>query len=244
MRIGVTVWAASYAKGRHPDSDIMPLKQPEWIASVVSMLSDDDVETRRQGFNLKQQNVPGRLFRYRDINAIRELESSTIWLSAAEKFNDPFDCTVSVDFAPAMQVGLGRAFEEGAFTATCPEILARTEQRPNKLAALDELFADGVVRQLGEQYREKAAGFFGQFLDKQSSEATVMFSRGWQRRLKIAAFSEVPESLVLWAHYASDHKGFCIEYAFSTLTPADPRIECLFPVVYDDGRFSLADYIA
>ncbi|MDP1558509.1 MAG: DUF2971 domain-containing protein [Nitrosomonas sp.] len=35
------------------------------------------------------------------------------------------------------------------------------------------------------------------------------------QNLGICSFSEVPDNILMWSHYANHHKGFCVEYDFS-----------------------------
>ena len=37
--------------------------------------------------------------------------------------------------------------------------------------------------------------------------------RGAATKLGLCCFSEDPRSILMWAHYANDHKGFCVEYS-------------------------------
>ena len=221
----------------------MTITQSEWITNFVSMLLDDDPATRRQGFGLKIKNTPPRMYRYRNPAAVAELRSNAIWLSAAYKFNDPFDSAVSIDFGPAMEVGLGNAVTKGMLTAVPVEKLARVATSMTKIDAFGELFADTIVERVGEDTHEKASTFLREFLAEQSAEATRMFSQGLQRRLKLAAFTEIPDSLVLWSHYAANHEGFCVEYDFANHPPHDPMVQALFPVVYTENRFTIGDYL-
>jgi hypothetical protein len=223
----------------------MPIAPPRWITDFVSFLSAEDPETRQRGFDLKAKNIPPRLYRYRNPNPreVEQLRSNEIWLSAACKFNDPFDSAVSVDFGPAMQAGLHDVVTTGALSAIPAEKLARVTNSVDMIAAFGELFADIMVEKVGEGKHQQVITFFQEFLAKQSADATQAFSQGWQRMLKIAAFTEISDSLVLWSHYAANHEGFCVEYDFEALSPADPRVQCLFPVVYVAKRFKLGDYL-
>lgn len=56
----------------------------------------------------------------------------------------------------------------------------------------------------------------------------------FKEKLKVACFSEEKDSILMWSHYADNHKGFCIEY--------DTQKNTLFrkaalPVLYKDERY-------
>ena len=40
----------------------------------------------------------------------------------------------------------------------------------------------------------------------------------------------------MWSHYSDSHRGFCIEYDFGSLPPADLRRRLCFPVLYRGKR--------
>lgn len=50
--------------------------------------------------------------------------------------------------------------------------------------------------------------------------------------MRVSCFSEKYDSLLMWAHYACSHKGYCIEYD-TTLMPQNTRRN-LLPVIYQD----------
>ena len=57
----------------------------------------------------------------------------------------------------------------------------------------------------------------------------------FRENAKIACFSEVNDSILMWSHYADNHSGFCIEY--------DTRKSSLFkelalPVIYKQERYN------
>ena len=49
---------------------------------------------------------------------------------------------------------------------------------------------------------------------------------------KIFCLSEVNDSVLMWAHYAENHTGVCIEYNFSLLPDTHPSKQFLYPVHY------------
>ena len=198
----------------------------------------------RRALDLKTEHTPASLYRYRKPTSLDEIRSNTIWLSAPSKFNDPFDSAVSIDLAPAMQASLAGADARSKFASADPARLAAFVQAEDKLASLDELFAAAAAKRNGEEKRPRFSTLFRQFLDEQSAGLTNVFSQGWQRRLKVASFTEVSDSLVLWSHYAQNHEGFRIEYNFSALGTSDPARQALFPVIYSPQRLDLGEQLA
>lgn len=50
--------------------------------------------------------------------------------------------------------------------------------------------------------------------------------------MRVSCFAENCDSLLMWAHYADSHKGYCIEYD-TKLMPVNKR-RYLLPVIYQD----------
>lgn len=48
-------------------------------------------------------------------------------------------------------------------------------------------------------------------------------------RMTIASFTKNPNDMPMWAHYANNHKGFCVEYEVFDLN-------CMYPVIYIEKR--------
>lgn len=51
----------------------------------------------------------------------------------------------------------------------------------------------------------------------------------------ITCFSETPQNMLMWSHYANKHTGICVEYDFSRLFSTAANT-LLFPVTYTDNR--------
>lgn len=72
----------------------------------------------------------------------------------------------------------------------------------------------------------------GQFEDIRES----MF----RKPLKVYSFSEVMNSMPMWAHYADNHKGICIEHSIDlTLINSD----YLYPVVYSNNPLDMTNFL-
>ncbi len=59
--------------------------------------------------------------------------------------------------------------------------------------------------------------------------------------IRITCFSEELYSMPMWAHYANNHTGFCIEYDFSSLDYNHDLTKYLFPVGYQTKRYNITN---
>ena len=66
---------------------------------------------------------------------------------------------------------------------------------------------------------------------------------GLIKSIHVACFSETKESILMWSHYADNHKGFCVEYDFKELGISNPFARFIFPVIYTDTIFDMKDYL-
>lgn len=57
--------------------------------------------------------------------------------------------------------------------------------------------------------------------------------------MRIACFSEVYDSILMWSHYANNHKGICIEYNIDELNIA--KTNFIFPVIYSEERKNITE---
>lgn len=65
-----------------------------------------------------------------------------------------------------------------------------------------------------------------------------------QKDMTVCSFSEINDSILMWGHYANNHKGFCIEYDFeSEILYGDVRGRSLFPVIYSEDIFDASKYL-
>lgn len=81
----------------------------------------------------------------------------------------------------------------------------------------------------------------GQKLGIENSEVDDIF--GIFRRIRVAALTSIGEqSMPMWAHYANNHQGFCVEYDTANQNNALFK-GFLFPVQYSEKRVDLTSFL-
>lgn len=73
---------------------------------------------------------------------------------------------------------------------------------------------------------------FDEYADSLCSGAMDVLSTRLQHLFTVACLSEVNDSVLMWSHYANNHKGFCIEYSGAEIYNSSPTNKRLFPVKY------------
>lgn len=61
--------------------------------------------------------------------------------------------------------------------------------------------------------------------------------------VSLKCFSEDWQNLLMWAHYANNYSGLCVEYDLSLLQLDDHLFDYLFPVIYSDQRRQISHLI-
>ena len=134
------------------------------------------------------QNKPERIFKYENtsIYSLLNLKSGVIYFNKPANFNDPFDC----QFNSKIEV-------------SDDELIEYVKNLEDKIPFSDNLKMD-IKKLPNSALRIK----FEEIANNVLIEA--------QRKLRedggMACFSEVNNNLLMWAHYGSSYKGFCLEF--------------------------------
>ncbi|KHD37222.1 hypothetical protein NL50_07830 [Clostridium acetobutylicum] len=66
---------------------------------------------------------------------------------------------------------------------------------------------------------------------------------GLKRNIKVCCFSEELNSMPMWAHYANNHTGICIEYDFSKLNYMSEFSKYIFPIRYETEKYDITKFL-
>ena len=175
------------------------------------------------------------LYRYRQFEGeyieytLDEIRNGRIHLSNPKDFNDPFDSTIVRSKADYGNNGI--SIDMFKFTMT-------------ELFEIDTANANLAIEHYGASDRVTlydCASIISNFTGL--SDATILnkLIALWGNKtprpyedFKIASFSEIKDSIPMWAYYGSGHKGLCLQYEF-------PEEDCklkdsIYKVVYSDNR--------
>lgn len=187
-----------------------------------------------------------RLYKYVAPGRIDILANRLISFTQVTDFNDPFEVVPYVSaFMPAEQ-------EEAYLTQFEPDAQRMVEEAVERqLGALGLPLAlrDLVLRQ-GGLTGPSVVNFMRTLLPNVIEQMTPTFGREFQQRFGerfgILSLSEIPTSLLMWAHYGDCHRGFVIEFESTSpfLSPSTARgaIGRLSKVVYTAERPAIIAY--
>lgn len=161
--------------------------------------------------------VPTKLYKYRrfDVTALNMITNHGLHYSNPRKFNDPLDCQLAVmpDIGPRklselLKVLLGPAREDHWHHEVGSAIHYASEYGDIKVPGgpreyLKTMLADAIGDEIRKEFDQRGV---------------LSFSATWQ-------------SILMWSHYADEHRGLCLEFDTTEL-PHDR----LAPVRYDSDR--------
>ena len=160
--------------------------------------------------------VIDRLYKYGHINKYSEYLFSTakIWLSAPSELNDPFECRPWFTFEGTKEEVI--------------ELLGKDIQKQNPTMPKDIATAEAESIYLQGRHRDVKTW--------EAVQRDLIHSLG--SNIGLYCLSRIPDSILMWSHYSSEHQGYCLE--FDATDQMSVFGEAL-PVLYSDS-YPLVDY--
>ena len=220
--------------------------------------------TKTDNVNLKcitaEKSPNMKLYRYfRNIDhAIKAIAEDTLYFTLSDTFNDPFDCKIVND---------GLVFDANEKDYVKNVLLFANEILLNCIDFVVHFFEKYDFDQMQLEF-QKRIGVRRKTTPFEYFEFVYSFSK-WEdtyenflKLLKdsfvkkqpivsigrrVACFSEVNDSILMWAYYADGHKGVCLEYTPIELDLNIPEYETIFKglrkVYYSETQYNKTEYI-
>jgi Protein of unknown function (DUF2971) len=169
----------------------MPEKQKNALAKLGEFLLDNPL---LKNFAPNPNNYPDVIYKYRKWNdeyQKRLLTHNELYMSPASLFNDPFDCKIYknhylLDTPEKIEEYINRSMKNNE------DWMRKNNKKPEEQRKiLEERLSNLVKYQVTSEYYED------DFNNKYNG---------------IASFSKRWDSILMWSHYAENHKGFAIGY--------------------------------
>ena len=202
--------------------------------------------------SLKRANLPRSLYRYRAFDekgyALKTLSEDSVWLTQPDQYNDPYDSCLTVPyqsfFAASLRASSSPTLRALGFKSLDPQIQSCDSSRcivspDSPISQVD----DEADSEFLDRYREILPGLFDDLSKKFLTPVIDSFLQEQRKKLLICCFSQTNESILMWSHYADNHRGFCVAYDLFALDEDDPRQRMLFPVIYSDQMFDISRFI-
>lgn len=198
----------------------------DWARQYWDFMMNEDYES---GFLIKENHFPNSFFKYRKLNerTIKNIIENKIWLADIDTLNDPFECSLQFDNNECLRL----FFADENFHATFKRMFGKelTKKEIQKIIKSQEPY---------ETYT-KICRKKNIFLNITVDEQLENVQKRWaeiieetNKNIRICSFSEQNDSLLLWSHYADQHKGICIEYDLVDENSMRPFLQ---PIIYTDN---------
>lgn len=191
--------------------------------------------------NTAFQNIPERLFRYRQCDekgyTLASFKNGTIPVCIANMFSDKYDSRVYIDGEKVVSEQI--AGFKNAISDLLKEIRQKNPMlRAERVSKLCYYIECGLSDQeiIDRIIEEQYSGFI-QRIGKDMKNREYRF-RGKGKTAKIGCFTENVQSKFMWDHYAGGYTGFALEYNLKELVykyQCNPDISpAVFPVIYSE----------
>ncbi len=212
----------------------MEVENREWIREFIKLLAVNIDEAQK----LKFQHLPNSLFKYREFDkdsySIRNLQNNSLWLSSADKFNDPYDSFFMLSEKVLESEVWGKSKERiKKFIAGKQQSMLNSDD-VDKSNSLSDLMTracqkdKNISPEFVDALKKAWAGIWESF-------CVNKFRPKIQAGMGVCSLSEINTSMVMWRYYGGNHSGFCIEYDLAaTKTTAPQVIHMVYPVIYVD----------
>lgn len=155
------------------------------------------------------QSMSTKLYKYQSftVQTLENLKKMQLWFSKPDRFNDPFD-PVAPYPSKIDESGIQKLYEWIYKSA------------PDKSNFASMYLTDGKPN---DSFKNRAM----ETLKK------VLVETGKLNTIGICCFSEINNDILMWAHYANGHRGFCLEFdarAFPIISAKQVVYSKVFPL--------------
>jgi hypothetical protein len=220
----------------------------EWQQRMVAYMAAQEAKDLRleEALALKYDHRPRSVFKYRSVDewSLQNLERDCVWVCSPTDYNDPYDSSISIvseTLATTMlQAGVQHLLVEDLGADLDADLLQRIVTAENLALALQKalLGQDQVPSEFWPPFIE----LFEQQVQAWKETMQQSLPRSHKTSLKLCSFSATADSIIMWSHYADQHRGFCIEYDVHPLPPENLFVRMLYPVLYSEKLFDATAY--
>ena len=202
-----------------------------WIDSYFESLARVNTETgQSEAMALKRSKFPEALYRYRSLERLayrlEELRDGYVFLSNPTDFNDPYDSALSISIEHLEKQILEKfALGYGYDPNTKYKFFESLGEKEKEEWRAQQEFEQQTLESL-------IGGVLSLFFGPGTSPDDQDLLSRFRNLVRVSCFAKNPNSVVMWSHYANQHKGICIEFSDSSMLSSPKFLELLHPVQY------------
>jgi hypothetical protein len=135
---------------------------------------------------MKKRN-PSRLFKYETLDDYSKmnLENNQVFFQTPNKFNDPFDCQVGMQFVYPTEKEYFNIFEKMKIEYAKDPSFAFTDCR-------DQRFRSRFLKEHTSKFKKSLIEI--------------------KKNMSVSCFTEINRIIPMWGYYADGHRGICLEF--------------------------------
>jgi hypothetical protein len=204
---------------------------------------------QQEAIALLGANKPDSLFRYRPLDKEREFENierQRVWLSQPLSANDPFDSSFRILHHELIlpedaQKRITDWLSEFVGNQLDPSEVAEFSRFPDIPDERFKLLFRKAFPDTPSHSNELMLQVAREVTTKSRAEHAQQLNEFTKQNLSICCFSETRDSMLMWTHYADQHRGCCIEFDVRRLFIPE-AVGFLLPVIYEDELFNITPY--
>lgn len=220
----------------------------DWKEKFIAKYITGSPQSLEEALDLKRQNIPEKLFRYRSLNSfsrvLNEITTGQIYLSHPKDFNDPFDSSSILEHDKPWKYFVDR---EKYRESLRPHMDATTEvwifESEDWFIRMSEFVAENSLPNGSQVEKSVLARDLVSTIMAEVETLNHSFTEMTRSMSRIACFTTKPDNLPMWSHYASNHTGVCLEYDIERI-PSMFMMNRLFPVYYCDKLPDIVKHLA
>lgn len=228
----------------------MDRKEFAEILNSIKISEKCDLTTIQQEtlpiYKALSQIMPESLYRYRtcsDTN-INAFENDKVYAVTSDMFNDPYDTLLKYDKNIVKKI-FNSIFTKDVVIRMKEELV----QNLDFPEPIKQYFKQDSIKKTIENFLSLKDEDIDSFITKRKNtlEYSIdllfpFYAKINKRYFTISCFTETISSVIMWSHYANNHKGFALEYNMKPiLSNRIPNIS-IYPVIYDNKRFDGTEY--
>lgn len=240
MRKEPTDWTykretSSYLKGDYRSKFFRGKWEKQWLKESSTYATENNTsiyEAMWKKYNDKIEHMPDSLFKFFPFNqnSIKCVEGNSVYMNEPQNFNDPFDCVLCANENEFLKRFLithlkkTNAVNRGVLNEK--ELGKLQCSNCKEYKEYDNIYAqfDSVVDQLNYDVINRKKKKAHMEIEGVLADARTRYRNSLKKlrksEVRISSFSNLNEFKLttfteLWAHYAQNHEGFCVEYDLS-----------------------------
>ena len=211
-----------------------------WIDKFFELMFSSKQRNTKLALDLKNNRIPNSLYKYKhfdnDNHTFDLLKTDLVFLSKASNLNDPYEGEIFYD--------KDILYDYFFYKDTLPKFLKKAKLTQNQIEEI--IFSEDPKKEHNKFIYENDPLINKKIpIEEHYNKTMEIYKKSWEYPIKkinnqrkeevyLTCFSKTNTINPMWAHYASNHTGICIEYNLKDLNEKYILNWC-YPVKYEDN---------